>query len=79
MTVRSSLMYAKRLLFPGHSTRRTSSNGRRSLLGATLCIGISLVPLVAILIISEGMIQGMTGRLIHLSSHDISVHPPPKF
>lgn len=74
MTVRSSLMYAKRLMFSGNSTRRTSSNGRRSLLGATLCIGISLVPLVAILIISEGMIQGMTGRLIHLSSHDISVH-----
>ena len=49
--------------------------GRRSLLGAVICIAISLVPLTALLVVSEGMIEGMTERIIHLSTHDIQIEP----
>lgn len=73
MTLSSSFLYALRLCFPRHSDSERSL-GRRSLFGAMLCIGISLVPLVAVLIISEGMIQGITGRMIGLSTQDLQVH-----
>lgn len=68
MTLKSSLLYASRLLF---SSKK--SNGRKSLLGSMFCIGISLIPLIAVLCVSDGMIKGITGRIIGLSSQDISV------
>lgn len=76
MTLASSLLYAIRILFPKSSPSSSSgrkSNGERSLAGALLCIGLSLVPLVSVLVISDGMIQGITGRLIGLCSQDIAV------
>ena len=73
MTLSSSFLYALRLCFP-HRTSSDRILGRRSLFGAMMCIGISLVPLVAVLIISEGMIQGITGRMIGLSTQDLQVH-----
>ncbi|MBP5751540.1 MAG: ABC transporter permease, partial [Treponema sp.] len=73
MTFSSSFLYAIRLCLP-HRTSTDRSLGRRSLFGAMMCIGISLVPLVAVLIISEGMIQGITGRMIGLSTQDLQVH-----
>ena len=72
MTMKSSLLYACRLLFPRKSSSQ-KSNGQKSLIGAMLCIGVSLIPLVAVLVISQGMIEGITGRMIGLSSQDISV------
>lgn len=75
MTFRSSVLYASRLIFPRSSGPELSqSHGRKSLMGALACIGISLVPLVAVLVISEGMIQGITGRIIRLSSQDLQVY-----
>lgn len=65
MTVNSSILFASRLLFPRTGKK---SNARRSLLGALLCIGISLVPLVMVLTVSNGMIKGITDRMIGLSS-----------
>ncbi|MBQ2528910.1 MAG: ABC transporter permease, partial [Treponema sp.] len=61
MTFRSSVLYALRLFFsrPGSGVK---SHGSRSLMGAMLCIGISLVPLVGVQVISQGMIDGITGR-----------------
>ena len=76
MTLQSSILYAIRILFPKSSPSSSSgrkSNGERSLAGALLCIGLSLVPLVSVLVISDGMIQGITGRLIGLYSQDIAV------
>lgn len=73
MTLSSSLLYASRILFPKKSSSGKKSNGERSLLGALLCIGISLVPLVSVLVVSEGMIEGITGRMIGLFSQDIAV------
>ncbi len=44
------------------------SVAKKSLAGAVLCIGISLVPLVTIITISNGMMKGITERLVSLSS-----------
>lgn len=65
MNFKSSFLFAKRILFP--KSGRTSI-ARKSLFGAVLCIGISLIPLVVVLTVSNGMIEGITGRLISLSS-----------
>ena len=68
MTVKSSLLLACRILFSKSAKR---SAARQSLSGSLLCIGISLVPLIVVLAVSNGMIQGMTERIIGLSSSHI--------
>ena len=75
MTFKSSLMFAKSLIFP--RTEKKSS-ARRSLWGALLCIGLSIVPLVVVLSVTNGMIQGMTDRIIGLSSNNIQAYISPK-
>lgn len=65
MRTGASLSFAWRLLFPRTGKK---SNARRSLIGACVCIAISLVPLVMVLTVSDGMIQGITSRIIGLSS-----------
>ncbi|MBB5217920.1 ABC transporter permease [Treponema rectale] len=72
MKLAASFFYAKRILFPRAEEGRDLL-GRKSLKGAMLCIGISLVPLIAVLVISESMIDGMTGRMIHLATGDLQV------
>ena len=54
-----------------------SSGGRKSLLGAIVCIALSLVPLIVVLTVADGMIEGITARLIGLSSYHLRVYPPP--
>ncbi|MDE5898730.1 MAG: ABC transporter permease, partial [Treponemataceae bacterium] len=71
MTARASLLFAFRLIFP--RTGRSSS-ARRSIVGAIICIGISVVPLAAVLSVSDGMIGGMTERIIGLSSSHLKVY-----
>ncbi len=75
MTFRSSLMFAKSLIFPKAEKK---SSARRSLWGALLCIGLSIVPLIVVLSITNGMIQGMTDRIIGLSSNNIQAYVSPK-
>ncbi len=70
MTFKSSFLYAIRLLVP---KKQTSSNGRKSLMGAMLGIALSIVPLVCVLVVADGMIEGITGRLIGLSSYHMQV------
>ena len=67
MTIKSSLLLAYRILFP----KGESSAARQSLSASLLCIGISLVPLIVVLAVSNGMIQGMKERIIGLSSSHI--------
>ncbi len=69
MKTGSSFLFASRLLLPRTGKK---SNARRSLVGACICIGISLVPLVMVLTVSNGMIQGITNRIIGLSSSHIN-------
>ena len=75
MTFKSSLMFAKSLIFPKAEKK---SSARRSLWGALLCIGLSIVPLIVVLSITNGMIQGMTDRIIGLSSNNIQAYVSPK-
>lgn len=65
MKTEASILYAYRMLFPKSNKR---SNARRSLFGAFLCIALSLVPLVMVMTVSNGMIEGMTSRIISLST-----------
>lgn len=71
MTIKSSLMFAKSLIFP--KTEKKSS-ARRSLFGAFICIGLSIVPLVVVLSVASGMIDGMTERIIGLSSNHLQAY-----
>ncbi|MCI1209062.1 MAG: ABC transporter permease [Treponema sp.] len=73
MTVSSSIMYAVRLLFPKAGKKSTAI---RSMKGALLCVGISLIPLVVVMTISNGMVDGITARLIGLSSSHLLVKVP---
>lgn len=70
MKLSSSFLFASRLLFPRTGKK---SNARKSLIGAFICIGISLVPLVIVMTVSNGMIQGITERVIGLSSSHIQI------
>ena len=74
MNFKASSLFAFRMLFPRTGKK---SNARRSLVGAFLCIAISLVPLVMVLTVSNGMIKGMTDRMIGLSSSHLCcfLHP----
>ena len=68
MTIKSSFLFAKSLIFPKAEKK---SSARRSLWGALLCIGLSVIPLVVVISITNGMIQGMTDRIIGLSSSHV--------
>ncbi len=72
MKARSCFLYAFRIVF---SKNRT--NGRKSLFASMFCIGISLVPLLAVMAISDGMIDGITGRIIGLSTQDVDIFLSP--
>jgi lipoprotein-releasing system permease protein len=71
MNVRGALLLAFRYL--GFGAGRTVSNARKSLYGAIAGIGISLIPLVIVLVVADGMIEGITSRLVELSSSHLHV------
>jgi lipoprotein-releasing system permease protein len=73
MTFRASVFFASRMILPRPAS---SSGGRKSLAGAILCIALSLVPLIVVLTVVDGMIQGITARMIGLSSYHLRVYPP---
>ena len=68
MKIKSSFLFACRMLFPKTGKK---SSARRSLFGGFLCIAISIIPLVMVIAVSNGMIEGMTERMIGLSSGDL--------
>jgi len=72
MNFKSVLFYARRIVF-SKNKKGEKSIGKKSLQGAFWCIGISLIPLVAVLFVSNGMINGMTERIIGLSSGHLQV------
>lgn len=61
------------LSFLGFGSRTSESQARKSLYGAIAGIGISIIPLVVVLVVSDGMIEGITSRLLELSSSHIRV------
>ena len=69
------------LRYLGLNAGKTVSNARKSLIGAIWGIGISIIPLIIVLVISDGMIKGITSRMIELGSGHIQVldlRPAPK-
>ena len=71
MTIKSALLFAKSLIFPKAEKR---SSARRSFFGALLCIALSVIPLIVVVSITTGMINGMTERIIGLSSSHIGAY-----
>ncbi|MCR4579822.1 MAG: ABC transporter permease [Treponema sp.] len=71
MTFSSSLFFAKSLIFPKAEKK---SSARKSLFGAMLCIGLSIVPLIVVVSVTNGMIEGMTDRIIGLSSSHMQAY-----
>ena len=68
MTVKSSFLYAKRILLP---KSRAKSQARTSIIGSIVCIALSVIPLISVTMVSDAMFSGMTERLINLSSSHI--------
>ena len=60
------------LAWLGVGPSRGLSNARRSLHGALLGIAVSLIPLLVILVVADGMISGISLRMIELSRSHIS-------
>jgi lipoprotein-releasing system permease protein len=70
MTLKSSILYGLRIILPG---KQAASNGRKSLFGAMWCIALCIVPLIVVLTVADGMIDGITNRIIGLSSYHLQV------
>lgn len=71
MKLAASLMFAKSLILPKTDKK---SSARKSLFGAMCCIGLSVIPLIVVISISNGLINGMTERLINLASSHIQAY-----
>ena len=70
MKLKSSLFFAKSLIFPRTDKKSTA---RKSIISSILCIGLSFVPLIIVLTMTNSMISGMTERIIEISSSHLSV------
>lgn len=70
MNIKSSALFASRIIFPKASKKTV---GTKSIVGAIICIALSLIPLVVVLSVSDGMIEGITERIINLSSSHIKI------
>lgn len=71
MSLKSSVKFAGSLIFPKAEKK---SSARASLFGAILCIGLSIVPLIVVTSVANGMIEGMTERLIGLSTGHLQAY-----
>lgn len=72
MTVKSKLLVARRYLtgkIDFSSPKGKSS--KRFFLGAIIGIAISFIPLIVVLVVSDGMISGITTRFIELSTYHV--------
>lgn len=65
MKLSSILLICSRIIKPKESAL---SNARKSLIGAVFCIALSIIPLTVVLVVTDGMIEGITNRIVGLSS-----------
>ena len=70
MTIKSSFLFALKLIFPKTAKKTVA---RKSVFGAIICIALSVIPLVVVLTVSDGMVHGMTERIIELSTSHLKV------
>jgi lipoprotein-releasing system permease protein len=69
MSLRSNFFISSRYIFG------RSSKGERYLLGAAAGIALSLIPIMVTLIVTDGMIKGITERFLELSTGHIRITP----
>lgn len=69
MNVRTALFLAFRSYRPGDHKKKSS----RPLMGAILGIALSLIPLIVVIHISDGMIEGITGRYLETYSYHLQL------
>ncbi|MFP4112775.1 MAG: ABC transporter permease [Spirochaetales bacterium] len=67
MSLSASLLLAVRFLFGADRTRRVSRRMRGGIIG----VGLSLIPLVVVLQVADGMIAGITERFIEAGSYHV--------
>ncbi len=70
-------MKARFVLFFGRRMLRGKAGTARYLRGAVLGIAVSLVPLVVVMEVSTGMIEGITARLLEVGTYHIQVPLAP--
>jgi lipoprotein-releasing system permease protein len=77
----SSLFFAGRILgLPSRGRSRGVAHaedapGKRYLRGAILGVALSIVPLVVVLMVADGMIQGITARYIETGTYHLQAQP----
>ncbi|TXT48569.1 MAG: lipoprotein-releasing system permease protein [Spirochaetes bacterium] len=88
MNLNAALFIARRAMGGRKSaensiTAQKRRNGLRppasGLGGAIVAIGVSIVPLILVLVVSDGMIEGITRRYIETKSHHLQVSVPMAF
>lgn len=67
MTIASSFLLAFRFLFSRDHGRRSS----RRIRGGVIGVGLSLIPLIVVLQVADGMISGITARFIEAGSYHL--------
>jgi len=71
-------MTARFVLFLSRRMLRGRAGSARYLRGAVLGIALSLVPLVVVMEVSTGMIDGITARLLEVGTYHLQVPFPPE-
>ena len=66
-------LFAWRIL----ARRRGAGGGAAYLTGAAVGIGLSLVPLMVVMEVSDGLIEGITRRFLEVGSYHLQVRLPP--
>ena len=61
------------LLIASRSLKTRRESGNRNLLGSVLAIALSIIPLVVVLEVSSGMIEGITRRFIEIGTYHLQV------
>ncbi|HUJ75840.1 MAG TPA: ABC transporter permease, partial [bacterium] len=70
-------MRARFILFLGRRMLRGRDGAARYLRGAVLGIAISFIPLVVVMEVSTGMIEGITARLLEVGTYHLQAALPP--
>lgn len=65
MKLKGSLFFARSLIFPRTEKKSTA---RKSIIASIVCVALSIIPLVVVLTMTSSMINGMTDRILELSS-----------
>jgi lipoprotein-releasing system permease protein len=57
------------------AARRRGGRGERYLRGAVLGVALSLVPLIVVLVVADGMIEGITARYVEVGTYHLQAQP----